>query len=96
MVAIQSEVSNPWFATWLRRSRERSHGLMIAKTDSRVPHRIGIRRHFLAVTRSSKHNFALFFYKKDIYSKMIYLYFYENIFQDKSIDMIFTFSNSIT
>jgi hypothetical protein len=25
---------------------------------------------------------------------MIYLYFYENSFQDKSIDMIFTFSNT--
>jgi hypothetical protein len=25
---------------------------------------------------------------------MIYLYFYENIFQDNSIHMIFTFSNS--
>jgi hypothetical protein len=27
---------------------------------------------------------------------MIYLYFYESISQDKSIDMIFTFSNIIT
>jgi hypothetical protein len=27
---------------------------------------------------------------------MLYLYFYENIFQDNSIHMIFTFSNSIT
>jgi hypothetical protein len=34
----------------------------------------------LTVTRSSKHNFNLFFYKKDIYSKTIYLYFYENTF----------------
>jgi hypothetical protein len=50
---------------------------------------------FLTVTRSSKHNFDLFFIK-NIYSKMIYLYFYENIFQDSSIYMIFTFSNSIT
>jgi hypothetical protein len=34
-------------------------------------------------------------FKKDIYLKMVYLYFYESISQDKSIDMIFTFSNSI-
>jgi hypothetical protein len=47
------------------------------------------------MTRSSKYNFDLFFIK-DIYSEMIYLYFYENMFQDKSIDMIFTFSNSLT
>jgi hypothetical protein len=39
--------------------------------------------------------FDLFFIKRYLL-KMIYLYFYENIFQDKSIDMIFTFSNSIT
>jgi hypothetical protein len=47
------------------------------------------------MTQSSKRNFDLFFIK-NIYLKMIYLYFYESISQDKSIDMIFTFSNSIT
>ncbi len=35
------------------------------------------------------------FYKY-IYWKVIYIYFYESIFQDKSIHIIFTFSNSIT
>jgi hypothetical protein len=51
-----------------------------------------------------KHNFDLFsikryLFKNDFFagnSKMIYLYFYENIFQDNFIHMIFTFSNSIT
>jgi hypothetical protein len=33
---------------------------------------------------------------KNIYSKVIYVYSYESNFQDKSIYMIFTFSNSTT
>ena len=33
-------------------------------------------------------------YYKNIYRKVRYVYFYENIFQDKSIHIIFTFANS--
>jgi hypothetical protein len=33
---------------------------------------------------------------KNLYWKVIYVYFYESNFQDKSIYMIFTFSNSTT
>jgi hypothetical protein len=33
---------------------------------------------------------------KNIYWKVIYVYFYESIFQDKSIHIFFTFSNSTT
>ena len=33
-------------------------------------------------------------YYKNIYIKVRYVYFYENIFQDKSIHIIFTFANS--
>ena len=33
---------------------------------------------------------------KNIYRKVRYLYFYESIFQDKSIHIIFTFVNSTT
>jgi hypothetical protein len=33
---------------------------------------------------------------KNIYRKVIYVYFYESIFQDKSINIIFTFSNLTT
>ena len=33
---------------------------------------------------------------KNIYQKVIYVYFYESIFQDKSIYMAFTFPNSTT
>ena len=36
-----------------------------------------------------------YFYKK-IYQKMIYVYFHKSIFQDKSIHIIFIFSNSTT
>jgi hypothetical protein len=76
MVAIQSEVSNPWFATCLATEikRERSHG-MIAKTDSSssVPLHIGIRRRFFTVTRSSKHNFDLFFIKKYLFKNDIFV-----------------------
>jgi hypothetical protein len=32
----------------------------------------------------------------NIYQKVVYVYFYESIFQDKSIYMVFIFSNSIT
>ena len=35
-------------------------------------------------------------YYKNIYRKVIYVDFYENIFQDKSIHIIFTFVNSTT
>jgi hypothetical protein len=35
------------------------------------------------------------FFYKNIYWKVIYVYFYENGFQNKSIDMIFTFVNSM-
>jgi len=33
-------------------------------------------------------------YYKNIYRKVRYVYFYESIFQDKSIHIIFTFANS--
>ena len=33
-------------------------------------------------------------YYKNIYEKVVYVYFYENIFQDKSIHIIFIFANS--
>ena len=33
---------------------------------------------------------------KNIYQKVIYVYFHKSIFQDKSIHIIFTFSNSTT
>ena len=36
------------------------------------------------------------YFYKNIYRKVIYLYFYESIFQDKSIHIIFVFRNSIT
>jgi len=42
-------------------------------------------------TRSPKHNLTSYFYKKNIYHKVIYLYFYEIIFQEKSIHMVFVF-----
>ena len=35
-------------------------------------------------------------YYKNIYEKVVYVYFYESIFQDKSIHIIFTFANSTT
>jgi hypothetical protein len=38
---------------------------------------------------------TLFFYK-NIYLKVIYVYFYESIFQDKSIHIVFTFPNLTT
>jgi hypothetical protein len=38
---------------------------------------------------------TLFFYK-NIYSKEIYVYFYESIFKDKFIHIVFIFPNSIT
>jgi len=38
---------------------------------------------------------TLYFYK-NIYQKLIYEYFYESIFKDKFIHMIFTFLNSTT
>jgi hypothetical protein len=38
---------------------------------------------------------TLFFYK-NIYLKVIYVYFYENIFQDKSIHIVFIFPNLTT
>ena len=41
-------------------------------------------------------NTTLTFFYKNIYWKVIYVYFYESIFQDKSIYIIFTFSNSTT
>jgi hypothetical protein len=37
-----------------------------------------------------------FCFYKNIYQKVICVYFYESIFQDKSIHIIFTFSNSTT
>ena len=36
------------------------------------------------------------YFYKNIYHKMIYLYFYESIFQDKSIHIVFVFWNSTT
>jgi hypothetical protein len=33
------------------------------------------------------------YFYKNIYWKVIYVYFYENTFQDKSIYMVFTFPN---
>jgi len=36
------------------------------------------------------------YFSKNIYQKVIYVYFYKSIFQDKSIHIIFIFSNSIT
>jgi len=36
----------------------------------------------------------IFRFYKNIYQNVIYVYFYENIFQDKSIHIIFIFSNS--
>jgi hypothetical protein len=47
---------------------------------------------FMTATQSPKHNFDFLFLK--IYlEKMIYVYFYESIFHDKSIHIIFTFAN---
>ena len=37
-----------------------------------------------------------FYFYKNNYQKVIYVYFYENIFQDKSINIIFIFSNLTT
>jgi hypothetical protein len=42
------------------------------------------------------YNFDFSFSIKNIYWKIIYVYCYENIFQDESIDIIFTFPNSTT
>jgi hypothetical protein len=50
---------------------------------SRFGHRHGLRSIIL----------TSYFYK-NIYSKVIYVYFDESTFQDKSIHMVFTFSNS--
>ena len=36
------------------------------------------------------------YFYKDIYQKVIYVIFCESIFQDKSIHIVFTFSNSTT
>ena len=36
------------------------------------------------------------YFSKKIYQKVIYVYFHKSIFQDKSIHIIFTFSNSTT
>ena len=36
------------------------------------------------------------YFSKNIYQKVIYVYFHKSIFQDKSIHIIFIFSNSIT
>jgi len=36
------------------------------------------------------------YFSKNIYQKVIYVYFHKSIFQDKSIHIIFTFSNSTT
>jgi hypothetical protein len=36
------------------------------------------------------------YFYKNIYQKVIHVYFYESIFQDKSIHMVFIFSNSTT
>jgi hypothetical protein len=36
------------------------------------------------------------YFYKNIYEKVTYVYFYESIFQDKSIHIIFTFTNSTT
>jgi hypothetical protein len=36
------------------------------------------------------------YFYKNIYQKVAYVYFYESIFQDKSIHMVFIFPNSTT
>jgi len=51
--------------------------------------RFGQRYGLQSITLSS------YFYK-NIYGKMIYVYLYESIFQDKSIHMVFTFPNLTT
>jgi len=50
----------------------------------------------LIMTRSLKHNFDFLFFIKIFIKKVIYLYFNKSIFQDKSIYVVFTFSNSTT
>jgi hypothetical protein len=49
----------------------------------------------LTATQSLKHNFDSYSYK-NIYQKMICVYFYESIFKDKSMYMVFIFPNSTT
>jgi len=61
-----------------------SHSLYIGNSS-----RFGQRRGLQRITLTS------YFYK-NIYLKAIYVYFYESTFQDKSIHMVFTFSNSTT
>jgi len=50
---------------------------------------------FRVTTESSKSNFNLFIFIKNIYLKVVYVYFYENIFEDKSIYMIFHISKAL-
>jgi hypothetical protein len=52
---------------------------------------VGKRSHFRQQYGLQSITLTLFFYK-NIYLKVIYVYFYESIFQDKSIHIIFTFS----
>jgi hypothetical protein len=81
-------------------SKERSHKQStLLWTGGRVLERGGV----VALDRPSRvfrqrHGLqsitlTLVFYK-NIYSKVIYVYFYESIFQDKSIHIVFTFPNS--
>ena len=57
--------------------------------------RIGKESHFGQPHGLQNTTLICYFYK-NIYQKVIYVYFYESIFKDKSIHIIFTFSNSIT
>jgi len=45
------------------------------------------------MTRSPTLTLTSYFYK-NIYQKVVYVYFYESIFQDKFIHMVFIFLNS--
>ena len=59
-------------------------GAIIYSLHTRKEYRFGQRHGLQSLTLIS------YFYKK-IYRNVIYLYFYENIFQDKSIHIIFAF-----
>ena len=82
--------------SWRRPSR-RQEGSCLCNTTSFIKYSIHTQNNWrLGQGHGLQNTILTSYFSKNIYQKMIYVYFHKSIFQDKSIHIIFIFSNSTT
>jgi hypothetical protein len=100
--AHQSSQLLQWQALRIARTLPRyrlMHGLEATPTDQFLVRRYSLRFHIrsrLGQQDGHQNTTLTSLFYKNIYRKVTYVYSYESNFSDKSIYMIFTFSNSMT